>query len=61
MPSFRRRPGPLSRGREIIEPPPPRKEDAECCQAKTLEDGRPVIGYCGPDCIRRPEIWERIR
>lgn len=32
---------------------PPRKEHAACCLAKRLPDGRPVIGLCGPDCIRR--------
>ena len=31
------------------------KEAAKCCQAKALDDGRPVIGYCGPDCERRPK------
>lgn len=37
-------------------PPPPRdpKRVAPCCVAATLEDGRPPIGYCGPNCQRRP-------
>lgn len=30
------------------------KDEAECCKAHALPDGRPVIGYCGPDCERRP-------
>lgn len=30
------------------------KEDAPCCQAAALEDGGLPIGYCGPDCVRRP-------
>lgn len=30
------------------------KEAAPCCLARALPDGRPVIGYCGPDCVRRP-------
>ena len=30
------------------------KEAAECCRSKALDDGRPVIGFCGPDCERRP-------
>ena len=29
------------------------KEPAPCCVARALPDGRPVIGFCGPDCIRR--------
>lgn len=39
---------------------PPRKEDAECCEAKRLPDGRPVLGFCSPECIRRPDNWKRI-
>jgi len=31
------------------------KDDVECCKAKALPDGRPVIGFCGPDCERRPK------
>lgn len=30
------------------------KDEAECCKAHALPDGRPVIGYCSPDCERRP-------
>lgn len=33
---------------------PPRKEDAPCCVAKRDVLGRLPIGYCGPDCVRRP-------
>lgn len=32
----------------------PRKEQAKCCLAKRLPDGRPVIGFCSPECERRP-------
>lgn len=32
----------------------PRKEQAPCCLAHLDDLGRPVIGFCGPDCIRRP-------
>ena len=38
----------------VVVPWPPSKEEASCCQAHALPDGRPVIGYCGPDCERRP-------
>lgn len=31
-----------------------RKEDAPCCRARALPDGRPVIGFCSPTCVRRP-------
>lgn len=30
------------------------KEEARCCKEHALPDGRPVIGFCGPDCERRP-------
>lgn len=47
----------LPRGRRVRPAPPaaPRltKEQAECCQAARLPDGRPPIGFCGPDCVRR--------
>lgn len=33
-------------------PPPARK--AECCLAQRDAQGRLPIGYCGPDCERRP-------
>ncbi len=32
----------------------PRKEMAACCLARRLPDGRPVIGFCSPECERRP-------
>lgn len=31
-----------------------RKEAAPCCVAQRDEHGRLPIGFCGPDCIRRP-------
>lgn len=37
-----------------------RKEDAPCCEAKRDPDGRPVLGFCGPDCIRRAERDARL-
>lgn len=30
------------------------KDDAPCCQARRDDLGRPPIGYCSPDCVRRP-------
>lgn len=30
------------------------KEQAACCSSKRDALGRLPIGYCGPDCIRRP-------
>lgn len=33
--------------------PPLSKDDAACCLAARDEDGRPPIGWCGPDCLRR--------
>lgn len=30
------------------------KDDAPCCNAKRDALGRLPIGYCGPDCVRRP-------
>lgn len=33
---------------------PPRKEQAACCQARLDALGRPPIGFCGPECERRP-------
>lgn len=32
-----------------------RKEDAACCIARALPDGRLPIGYCSPQCVRRPK------
>lgn len=40
--------------------PPPRKNNAECCRAKIDSDGRLPIGFCGPNCLRRPEVWRRV-
>ncbi|MCA1569327.1 MAG: hypothetical protein LC798_03185 [Chloroflexi bacterium] len=34
--------------------PVPLKDDAECCNARRDADGRLPIGYCSPECIRRP-------
>lgn len=31
-----------------------RKEDAACCVARRDDLGRLPIGFCSPDCIRRP-------
>lgn len=33
---------------------PPSKDDAPCCLARALPDGRPPIGFCSPECVRRP-------
>jgi hypothetical protein len=35
-------------------PTSPRKEQARCCIAKRDRDGRLPIGYCSPECERRP-------
>lgn len=32
----------------------PPKDEAECCNAKRDALGRLPIGYCGPECERRP-------
>lgn len=38
-----------------ITTPPPRKEGCSCRCSMKDEYGRPVfIGWCGPDCERRP-------
>jgi hypothetical protein len=34
--------------------PPLTKDEAPCCRAALDEQGRPPIGFCGPDCVRRP-------
>lgn len=34
---------------------PPRKHEAACCVSKMDDLGRLPIGYCGPDCERRPK------
>lgn len=31
-----------------------RKEDAPCCVARALPDGRLPIGFCSDACVRRP-------
>lgn len=42
--------------RESMTPPPMiRKEDAACCAATKDEYGRYCIGWCGPNCERRPK------
>ncbi len=33
---------------------PPTKESAPCCVAHRDALGRLPLGYCGPDCVRRP-------
>jgi len=33
---------------------PALKEDAPCCAATRDEYGRYCIGFCGPECERRP-------
>lgn len=37
------------------------KEDAACCISRRDDQGRLPIGFCGPDCIRRPERDVRAR
>jgi len=32
-----------------------RKENSACCLSRRDEYGRFPIGWCGPDCERRPE------
>lgn len=32
-----------------------RKEDAPCCVARIDRFGRLPIGFCSPECVRRPE------
>lgn len=39
---------------------PPRKEHAACCETKRLPDGRPVLGFCSPECMRRPGNWALV-
>jgi hypothetical protein len=46
---------------EVASAIPPRKEDAACCEAKRLPDGRPVLGFCSPECIRRPGNWALLQ
>lgn len=31
------------------------KEAAECCMSRKDDLGRPPIGYCSPECVRRPD------
>jgi hypothetical protein len=52
----RSRPSPRPRYVEPVEHIRPwiTKEEAECCTSKRDSLGRLPIGYCGPDCIRRP-------
>lgn len=33
---------------------PPTKDEAACCNARRDHLGRLPIGYCSPDCERRP-------
>lgn len=36
---------------------PPRKEEAPCCMARRDSLGRPPLGFCSPQCLRRPSVW----
>lgn len=45
--------------RQFIPEAPPRKELADCCQARRDSLGRPPIGFCSPGCLRRPKVWAR--
>lgn len=47
----------LRRRRPEATPWPPRKEQARCCMALVDEHGRPPLGFCSPECIRRPGNW----
>lgn len=40
---------------------PPIKEAAPCCRRVWLKAGRPPIGFCGPHCIRRPQVWQSMQ
>lgn len=33
----------------------PTKDEAECCNARRDDLGRLPIGYCSPECVRRPQ------
>lgn len=59
LPAFVRERFYRPRGREVFPPLPPRKQDAACCIAKALPDGRLPIGWCGKSCIRRPAVWRK--
>lgn len=37
------------------------KEQARCCQSRVDELGRPPIGYCSPECERRPSTGPKAR
>jgi hypothetical protein len=39
---------------------PPRKENAPCCVATRDDLGRYCVGFCGPTCVRRPQVWARL-
>lgn len=49
----------MLRGR-LNEAWPPSKEHAPCCLALRLPDGRPVLGFCSPECVRRPGNWRLV-
>lgn len=47
--------------RGLAAPPwPPRKEQAACCMALVDDLGRPPLGFCSPECIRRPGNWALV-
>ena len=45
----------------MLPQPPPTKENAPCCRARRDHRGRLPVGFCSPECIRRPKNWEAIR
>lgn len=36
---------------------PPVKEIAVCCVAQRDDQGRLPVGFCSPECLRRPINW----
>lgn len=46
--------------RASIPKAPPRKEQAPCCQQRRDHLGRLPVGFCSPDCIRRPDVWYEV-
>lgn len=45
---------------DVGEERPPRKEHARCCAAKRDDNARLPIGFCSPDCVRRPDVWRGL-
>lgn len=39
---------------------PPTKENAPCCVSRRDSEGRLPIGFCGPNCLRRPRRWAAL-